>query len=80
LAAFRSEVGERLRVIELRLERLDVPTLPKWTAEQRESLLKGIADGVSLAKHSQVKAPVLTGEVSLTCAGPQPLNIQYHKL
>jgi len=55
--AFRSEVGERLRMIELELEAIGtvVPTLPRWTKEQRQAFENGDTDRkiASGLKHEQ---------------------------
>jgi len=43
LKGMRGEIGERLRVLELRLEHLQNPPLmPQWTPEMREALLRGL--------------------------------------
>jgi hypothetical protein len=46
LRDLRAEVGERLRLIELELEQLGavIPTLPRWTQEQREAFEAGDTD------------------------------------
>ena len=57
LLAFRAEVGERLRMIELELEAIGtvVPTLPRWTKEQRQAFENGDTDRkiASGLKHEQ---------------------------
>jgi hypothetical protein len=44
--ALRSELGERWRTVDLELEQLGavIPTLPRWTKEQREAFEAGDTD------------------------------------